>query len=207
MSLGHTLLKSLDEISFVERERVNGKYVKNRCGRDFLYYSLNYLFPNEFNSKTNNPLQIERKRLFGWKIPAILSLTQLQFIYLPEFLRSKNLELLINKREINTYYDFFDSILFSRIKIDEAIDIIESRIKENKIVGLDIPLKFKGLLDHVLFVYAFDEKYFYVCDTRQVPGLKYEKIGINNYFMKISKEEVKNKWNTFARVWEVDKIN
>jgi len=206
MTIGHSLLKNLVEISFVEREKKNGKYLKNRCGRDFLYYSLNYIYPNEFNSKINNPVQIERKRLFGWKMPAVLAWTQLQFVHLPEFLKSKNLELSINKREINTYYDLFDAILYSRIKFDESIKIIENRIKENKIVGLDIPLKFKGLLDHVLFVYAFDDKYLYVCDTRKVSGLNYEKIASHNYFMKISRDEVKNKWNTFARVWKIDKI-
>jgi hypothetical protein len=206
MSISHSLLKSLDEISFVEREKVNGKYVKNRCGRDFLYYSLNYIYPNEFNSKVNNPVQIERKKLFGWKISAFFAWTQLQFVYLPEFLRTKNLELFINKKEINTYYDFFDAILYSRIKVDKAINIIETRIKENKIVGLDIPIKFKGLLDHVMFVYAFDNEFFYVCDTNKVSGLNYEKIGTQNFFMKISKEEVRSKWNTFARVWEIDKI-
>jgi hypothetical protein len=69
-------------------------------------------------------------------------------------------------------------------------------------------MAFEGLLDHVLFVYGYDEEFLYVCDTRKVSLIEYEKVIKNDnvYYMKISRTEVKGRWKRFSRVWEVKKI-
>jgi len=50
MKIPNSLPTNLDKFGFVEREKKNGKLVKNRCGRDFLYYTLHYYFPQRVQS-------------------------------------------------------------------------------------------------------------------------------------------------------------
>jgi len=198
----------IKKFGFVERETRNGHSLKNRCGRDFLYYALHYHYPNEFNPEHNNPEQIESKRFFGIPVPATFAWTQLQFIYLPKFLRSKSLSLEVNNNFINSFWDFFKAILFSRITYREALLKVEENIRSGDVVGIDIAMAFGGLLDHVLFVYGFDEDSLYVCDTRKVSIIEYEKVDKTDsvYYMKISKPEVKKRWKRFSRIWEVKKV-
>jgi hypothetical protein len=120
----------IKKFGFVEREIVNGKPLKNRCGRDFLYYALHYIYPEDFNPTNNNPEQIEAKGLFGIPVPAMFAWTQIQFIHLPEFLKSKSLSLEINNNLINSFWDFFKSMLFSKITYSEAMLKVEKGIKE-----------------------------------------------------------------------------
>lgn len=200
---------NIKNFGFVEREKINQKYLLNRCGRDFLYYALHYYYPNDFNPSKNNPKIIESKKLFGFSIPAVFAWTQFQFLNLPKFLKSKSLSLKINNKQIDTFVDFLIAVLFSRIKYVEAVKKVEENVKRGNVVGLDIAMAFSGLLDHVLFVYGFDENYFYVCDTRKVPLIKYEKVEKNSevYFMKISKLEVKKRWKRFSRIWLIEKFD
>lgn len=195
----------LNSFGFVQREKNNGSIVKNKCGRDFLYYVLHYLLPTRFNANFNNPEQIESRRLFGFSVPpSYFSWTQLQFYNLPVFLKENNLILKINKRVIYSFLDFISAILFSRISYNEAINIIETNIKNGKVIGIDIGLKFYGLMDHVMFVYGFDEEYLYVFDTHKVPYLEYEKTTNDaRYIMKLSRIEAKKRWTRFGRVWEI----
>ena len=65
---------------FVDREKIKGKRVTNRCGRDFLYYVLHYFYPEQFNALYNNPLEIEQKKIFGFPVPSGLSFLQIQFL-------------------------------------------------------------------------------------------------------------------------------
>ena len=74
------LLININTFGFVHREKCKGVSVKYKCGRDFLYYALNYYVPSEFNQHINNPEQIEKKRLFGFSVPATLAWTMLPFI-------------------------------------------------------------------------------------------------------------------------------
>ncbi len=198
---------NLDTFGFVIREKRNGLSVKYKCGRDFLYYALHYYFPKKFNQGCNNPVEIETKRLFGSPVPAYFSWTQIQFYKLPRFLKENSLTLKINKQMIESFSDFVRAILFSRISHDEAVDIIERGVSKGNVVGVDIALRFEGLEDHVLFVYGFDEKDFYVFDTHKVPLLKYEKITDDDrYVMRLSRDEVRKRWKIFSRVWEVNLI-
>lgn len=199
---------NIENIGFVQREKVNGVSVKNKCGRDFLYYSLNYYLPNIFNPIKCSIVEIEKLKLFGLSLPAFLAWTQLQFYKLPRFLKTNNLTLKINNRTINNFFDFVSSILFSRISYSTAIARIEDNIKNGRVSGVDVSLGFLGLLDHVMFVYGYDEESLYVFDTHKVSHLNYEKItNDNRYFMKLSKREVVERWSIFSRVWEVDRLS
>ncbi len=198
----------IKKFGFVEREKKRGKFLKNKCGRDFLYYALHYFYPEDFNPKNNNPEEIDKKKLFGLSISAIFAWTQLQFVYVPKLLKSRYLSLKINNKKINSFIDFFVAIIFSRITYGDAVAKIEQKIREGKVIGLDIAMAFEGLLDHVFFVYGFDENFYYVCDTRKVPLIQYEKVSKDDdvYYMKISKEEVKKRWKKFSRVWEIERF-
>jgi len=199
----------IKRFGFVEREKVNGTFLKNRCGRDFLYYALHYYYPEVFNPSCNNPEEIEEKRLFGKSVPAVFAWSQLQFISLPKFLRSKSLSLKISNRQINSFKDFFNAILFSRITYEKAVSKIEVGVREGRVIGIDIAMAFNGLLDHMLFVYGYDDEFYYVCDTRKVPMIQYKKVDKNSdvYYMKISKEEMRKRWKKFSRIWEIEKIS
>ena len=64
-----------------------------------------------------------------------------------------------------------------------------------------------GLLDHVMFVYRYDESNFYVFDSHQVSNLEYEKAdGENRYYMKLPKSIVIKRWSKFGRVWIIRPI-
>ncbi|HMP67453.1 MAG TPA: hypothetical protein PKA60_01765 [Candidatus Paceibacterota bacterium] len=201
-----SLPRSLDEFSFVEREVVDGKTVKNRCGRDFLYYALHYYFPDKFNAINLNPVYMERNRFFGLRLPSWLMWTQLQFIYLPDYLKENNLKLFINTTAINSFWNLFNAMLFSRISLFDAERIVERSVDEERVVGVDIGLKYGGLLDHVIFVYGYDTGVFYVCDTHKVPMLEYTKLSNDYYFMRLPREVVRKRWSRFGRVWELKKI-
>jgi len=201
-----SLVRSLDNFSFVEREKVSGKTVTNRCGRDFIYYGLHYLFPEKFNANSLSPLCLEK--ILGLALPPWLMWTQLQFIYLPKYLRENSTELYINTRKINTFMDFFVSIVFSRIDISNAIAKVEKTIDNDGVVGIDISLGLGGLLDHVMFVYGYDEDAFYVCDTHAVAGLEYTRVSsVAGHFMKLPKDVVRKRWTRFGRVWELKKTD
>lgn len=197
------LKKPLATVGFYEREKMKGQRVANKCGRDFLYYALNYHFETDFNSSKNNPIQIDRKRLFGYPISAALAWTQLQFFKVPDFLDSLQLRLYINKKSTTGFTSFVSAILFARLSYDEAVRIIESAITHNQTVGIDISLGWEGLLDHVLFVYGYDEENLYVIDTHKVPDLEYEGVEGSIYYYKLPKSIIRKRWTRFGRVWEV----
>lgn len=203
-----TLPIPLEKVGFVEREKSNGKAVKNRCGRDFLYYALHYCLPAVFHPSGINPIRIETERLFGIRLPSWLMWTQLQFIYLPNYLKRYDLQLSINSRAISTFFDLASALLFSRISYEEAIVKIEDAIDNGKPVGVDVALKYLGLLDHVMFVYGYDSEFFYILDSHQVPILEYSKVSEdgNEYFMRLPKEIVRKRWMLFSRVWELKRI-
>lgn len=202
-----TLPVALDDFGFVNREERGGKPVGNRCGRDFLYYALHYEFPNKFNPSGITPEKIEKEEMLGMRLPSWLMWTQLQFLYLPKFLKEKQVKLFINKKPINSFLDFVSANLFSRVTYENALSEVEKGVDVGKGVGIDISLGFGGLLDHVVFVYGYDEENLYICDTHQVPKLEYEKVvGREGFLMKLPKEVIKKRWTRFGRFWEVVKI-
>ncbi len=197
----------IDTFGFVQRESHNGVTVKYKCGRDFLYYALSYYFPSKFNRSFNNPEQIDKKGTFGFSVSTSFAWTMLQFIRMPKFLMENKLALSINQKKVSNYLGFIKAMIFSRISYDKAVRLIEKKVNEGNVVGLDLALRFQGLEDHILFVYGYDEKDFYVFDTNKIPKLEYEKITEDERFiMKVSRDTVKKRWKMFSRVWEVSKL-
>lgn len=197
-----TLQKELSDISFVSREKKNGKTVPNKCGRDFLYYALHFLLPDNFNSKRNNPIEIDEKNLFGIRVSPFFSWTQFQFIFVAKLLKKHGLRLVINDKRIKNYFALVSATLFARKNYEQAIKEIEESVDTNSVCGVDISLGIFGLLDHVLFVYGYDDENLYVFDTHKVPYLEYEPLQDHNYF-KLPKSIVKKRWTRFGRVWKV----
>ncbi|OHA32252.1 MAG: hypothetical protein A2928_01195 [Candidatus Taylorbacteria bacterium RIFCSPLOWO2_01_FULL_45_15b] len=197
---------NINTFGFVHREKCKGVSVKYKCGRDFLYYALNYYVPSEFNQHINNPEQIEKKRLFGLSVPATFAWTMLQFIKIPALLKKYSFSIRINKRKVESFLGFLWAIVFSRISHDESLDLIEQNIDNGSVVGIDIGLRFQGLEDHIMFVYGYDEDNFYVFDTNRIPKLEYEKITNDEKFiMRLPKDAVRKRWKKFSRIWEVKK--
>lgn len=202
-----TLNINLEKFGFVEREKINSQSITNRCGRDFAYYCLHYYYPNKFNPQSLNPIEIENKYLFGLQLPSWLMWTQLQFIKLPKYLKENNLKLFINGKSIDSFFDFVIAILFSPMTYADGMTRIERSVDEGTSVGVDIGLGYYGLLDHVMFVYGYDEDNLYVFDTNKVQSLEYYKIGTDNKFhMRLPKSAIKKRWGIFGRVWELRKL-
>jgi hypothetical protein len=198
-----TLSKQISSISFFEREKVNGVYVSNKCGRDFLYYALNYYCPDVYAVGVCDPVDIDRNRVFGWPVPSMLAWTQIQFFKVPALLRQYSLSLCINDIAITSFVVFFYAILFSRKEYPDAIADIEKCIDREVVCGIDISLGKAGLLDHVMFVYGYDEDNLYVCDTHHVARLEYERIDASVFFFTLPKHIIQKRWTKFGRVWTV----
>ncbi len=200
---------NLETFGFVQREKHKGLSVRNKCGRDFLYYALHYYLPERFNKSINNPEQIDYQNMFGanfkGKSSTFLAWTQLQFYKMPDFLRSLGLGLEINNVKVSGFFKLIQSLLFPWMKFDDAVALIQNRVKEGKVTGVDIALKYSGLLDHVMFVYGYDEDSLYVFDTHQIPSLEYIKLTDNdNFYMKLPKSVIQKRWKRFSRVWMVN---
>lgn len=203
-----TLKKPLENIGFVERETQNGKTIANKCGRDFLYFALNYLRPDTYNPQFLNPTLIDESRLFGRPMPAFLAWTQLQFSRVPELLRLKGLYLTINQKRIDGFDDFVGAILFSQSTIGTALQRVEECIDDDTPAGIDFSLGMAGLLDHVVFVYGYDKDFLYICDTHFVADLHYHRVDERfPHFYRLPKSEVRDRWTRFGRVWEVRGYN
>jgi|TARA_Y100000310_G_scaffold162451_1_gene162429 ABC-type glycerol-3-phosphate transport system substrate-binding protein len=205
MSKITSLPGDLESFGFVTREKVNGRTIINKCGRDFLYYALNYYKPDIFNPSKYNPIQIDKEHLFGIPMPAMFAWTQLQFIYIPQLLRKYNLELSINGKKITNFLEFLLAIMIPSFQsIDKVLQKVIDNVDGKIVTGIDISIGIGGLLDHVLFVYGYDDGYLYVIDTHQLEKLEYKKIGSgNNYLMKLSKDIVRKRWGPFGRVWSI----
>jgi hypothetical protein len=212
MEIEHSLKKiNLEEFGFVNREKVNGKTLTNKCGRDFLYYSLNYYFPELHNSVKNNPQEITKSGLFGWGwLPAGLVWTGLTFKRVPKYLKSLGLKFTVNNRVIKNYLDFFLGTLPLRpLKFEEGISLIEKTVDDQNVVGVDISMALGGLADHIMFVYGYDKENLYVFDTHQAGVLEYIKMtseNDNRFIMKLPKNIIRKRWTIFNRVWVIEKI-
>ncbi len=201
-----TLNRNIDEFSFVQREiGIDGKLVKNRCGRDFIYYALNYYYPESYNGNALNAVQLEKNKVLGPRVPEWLMWTGLQFLYLPKLLSSLKLKLTINNRDINSFFSFILALFIPNISnVENKIKEIEQSVDRGYATGVDISLGMGGLLDHVMFVYGYDESNFYVFDSHQAPDLEYEKaLDSDRYYMKLPKSIVIKRWSKFGRVWIV----
>jgi len=197
------LLIDLKTFPFYEREVFDGKYVKNKCGRDFLYYALCYYLPSKYgNEETKkDALALDKNRILGLPVPSFLAWTQVQFSKTAKYLESENLYLKINNKKIKNFFDFVGAILFSRIHFADAIKNCENAVDFGLVSGIDISIGLRGLLDHVMFVYGYDEENLYIFETTKT------KIGYysfdNEYpkIFRLPKDEIKRRWTRFGRTW------
>ena len=201
-----TLNTDISDIGFIQREfDKDGRPQRNRCGRDFIYYALNFYNKEKFNSTTNNPVDLEVNHSLGLRLPWWLMWTQLQFLFLPGFLKREHLELTINGRLIGSFFALLTTLSLPRkSNVHDRITEIERAVDRGYASGIDISLGLGGLLDHVMFVYGYDEDNLYVFDSHQVPNLEYEKITSDTrFFMKLPKSIVVKRWSGYGRVWVV----
>jgi len=201
----------LNTFGFVLREKDSkGRTVRNRCGRDFLYYVLHHYDPSTFSPTKLYPTEIERKRIFGIKLPAILIWTGLTFKKIPTLFKERNLDLRINDLVINSYWDLMKAITFVKPRpFNESMSIIRNQINTGNVAGIDISIRLGGLVDHVMFVYGYDNENLYVLDTNMVDGLEYEKITSESdprFIMKLPFSVIEKRWTRWNRVWVVRKI-
>ncbi len=200
---------NLETFGFVQREKYNSVSVRNKCGRDFLYYALHYMFPERFNQDKNNPEQIDSRRLLGINLKgsfsALFAWTQLQFYRMPVFFKSLGLRLEINRVHVSGFWKLMQTLLFSRMEYEEGVRLIQDRVDTGKVSGIDIALRYWGLLDHVMFVYGYDEDNLYVFDTHQIPSIEYTKLTVDNrFYMKLPKAVIQRRWKRWSRVWVVE---
>lgn len=210
MNIEHSLPVILDRFGFVQREKKkNGAEAKNLCGRDFLYYVLHYYFPGEFNPETNNPVEIDKRKLFGKPLPSWLVWTCLPFYKVPKLFAAKGLVLTINEVLIDSFLGFLRAMISPKfLTADEALRIVEESVNKKAACGIDISVSFGGLVNHVMFVSGYDSENLYVFDTHNVKKIKYEKITPpknNRFVMRLSKKTVRDMWSRFGRVWIVER--
>lgn len=177
----------------------------NKCGRDFLYFALHFYHPTVFNVEKLNPLSIDKHNLLGVPVTPWLAWTQLQFWKAAKFLAKYDLVLSINGRTVRGYSSFVYAILFSRNSLDEALLRVCAAVDEGEVAGIDISLGLYGLLDHVLFVYGYDNDNLYVFDTHTVTDLEYVQTDTHPHLYVLPKEVVKKRWTRFGRVWVVSR--
>ena len=204
-----TLSKQLSEFSFVSRESRNGVTLSNKCGRDFLYFALNFYLPHKFYVQGVCPVEIERQKLFGQPVPKWLAWTHIQFFNMPAYLATQGLKLSINTKVVSSFHSLLSRNLFSGFKVTymDAINAIQNCIDTNVACGIDIPVRkgFFVLQDHVMFVYGYDEDNLYVFDTLTVKGFGYEKVPGEIGLYRLPKSLIQNNWSKFGRFWEVVK--
>lgn len=195
------LTRDISQFSFVSRERCRGRAVANKCGRDFLYFALNFYHPTVFNREGFPPEIMDKKKLLGWSVPAWMAWTQLQFLWMPQALKRYGVALVINHTHIGGFMTFVRAILFSRLTVAEALRMVESAVDRNQVTGIDISLGYGGLLDHVLFVYGYDDENLYVFDTHTVSRLEYYPYENHPHVFVLPKSVVRKRWTRFGRVW------
>ncbi len=207
----HHLPIDLASFGFTQREKsANGSPVKNRCGRDFFYYALHFFYPNIFSPTALNPVEIERQHIFGTPMPATLVWTGLPFKNIPNLFKEKNLMLTINSLLVRSYWSFMRAMLFQKPKqFDQALNDVRSTVDAGNAVGIDVSIRLGGLVDHVMFIYGYDENNLYVFDTHQVSGLAYEKItplDDTRNIMRLPLNVIRGRWTRWNRVWILSKI-
>ena len=134
----------------------------------------------------------------------------LQFTNIPRLLKENSLRLEINGTAINHYGDFLHVFIFPKqISAQYAIDTIEAYVNKGDVSAIDISMGWFGLVDHVLFVYGYDDENLFVFDTHTLPALEYKKQTDKEdkrYIMKLPKSIVQKRWTRWGRVWRMVKI-
>lgn len=198
-----------ETFGFFHREHHYGREVQNRCMRDFLCYSLEYYVPEHFGPDSISPKIVEKKNLFGLKLPENFMWTGLHLKYVPTLLSTYGLKLKINNKLVPSWWVCFTCLVNPRpISVDHAISILEHCVDNGKTSAIDVTFKKYGVDNHVMFVFGYDDDNFYVFDTHYVDDIGYTKVTGHNdrrMIMRLPKEKVREKWTRRARVWVVEK--
>jgi hypothetical protein len=202
--MSHFLPIDIEKFDFYEREKnSDGSFVKNKCWRDYFYYALTYLEPEKFNTQVCPPTVLEG--MLGFRFSPVLAWTMLQFVRHQEFLKQHDITLSVNYKKVNSWFNFFwyviTNLYVSNPQKVRLVEYAKQQVRVNNAVGLDIGMNYLNTLDHVMFVQGFDDEFFYIFDTRTIPGINYEKIYSQYPIYKIAIKEVKRK---ILRVWVVE---
>lgn len=195
---------NLKKFGFVQREKKNNKIVKNRCLRDFLYYTLHYYFPEVFNPDFINPQTIEDIRLFGFKVPEFLPAGGAQYSGIAKLFGAYNLKLELNGKLTKNKKDFINAFILQRkISYNNLIKLIKKYLKNNIACGIDIPVKL--LLDHIVFICGLDKNNLYLIDSHIVKKINYQKVSQNKgqFLMAYKLEDLKRDWDFRGLLWAV----
>lgn len=206
----HSLPIDLKTFGFFHREHHYGREIESRCMRDFLCYSLEYYEPALFGPNSLSPKIIEKKNLFGWKLPENFMWTALHLKNVPFLFSTFGLQLFINKKPISSWWACFSALInpSHHLSADQAIALLEEHVSKGKPSAVDITIQPYWVDDHVMFVFAYDEDNFYLFDTHFVDGIGYEKITEHSdgrFIMRLPKAKIKEKWTRWGRVWAVEK--
>lgn len=199
-----TLAWELTDIPFVSRETSGaGKPIKFRCNRDFIFYALTFYQRNK-NAWPQHPEQLEYKP-FGIKLPFWLMWTMFHVVHTPRILADNKLILFINDHKITSWWSYWPALLWPRpVSFEAVLSEIETAIDHNIALGIDISVALGGLVDHILFVYGYDDGNLYVLDTQQLPMLPYVKVLVGERFlMKLPKSALPERLGRFSRLWNV----
>jgi hypothetical protein len=201
----------LDRFPFFARERdAKGHVVTNRCGRDFLAFSMAHLRPGVYARYTGLPAFSKE---IGWPVHSSLVWTGLPFWKLPRYLATHNLELRINGARCNTTENLLRCLWFPpKLPYGKAMQMAHQGLRMNRVVGIDVSLGWAGLFNHVMFVWAMDNEEFAVFDTHVTPGLEYAHFDVDQqdgptredrFIMRLPFDIVEKRWKRWSRVWEI----
>jgi len=205
VSIENKLSIDLYTFNFVSREtNAKGKPITFRCFRDFLYYSLTFYKPQQYNV-SNGGAKVLELRPLGITLPFWLIWTMLHVKHLPRVCKSEDLQLYVNNRPINSYFALLFGLIWPRpVLYETLLSEIEQGIKKGIVLGIDLAIQPGGIVDHVMFVYGYDSENIYVFDTLQIPNLPYEKLTNDNRFiMKLPKSTIKERLGRWSRIWKV----
>lgn len=84
---------------------------------------------------------------------------------------------------------------------------IERCVDANIACAVDMPVgkKWMLFLDHVMFVYGYDDDNLYVFDTLSVPLVAYERMNTDVHYYKLPKAVIRKNWSSLGRVWRIEK--
>jgi hypothetical protein len=187
----------------------NGKSVPNKCGRDFLMYACAHLRPEETAS-----LGLKRfERSIGIPMPPSFVWTGLPFLELVHFLRTMNLELSINGVTCRSRSQLWKALWWpAKISHTKALSIASNALSRDRAVGIDVSMRFNGIANHVMYVWAIRSDDMIVFDTHKVPGLEYEHLfhdadgyptDPDQFIMRLPHTVIENRWRRWSRVWVI----
>ena len=203
-----SLVINPDTFTLVDREEsTDGYIVPNKCGRDFLFYALQFFRPKEFGCSCmyEHPYDLEPR--LGMMVSSRFAWTCLQFYSTPKFLKQRNLYWYINKKPIESCIDVLRmSILGICTNPLFTFDSeIKTSLNNNEVVGIHFCYEYLRR-SHVMFVAGIDDDYLYVCDTHAVVNLPFSIQQIpttknKGVLARIAIDDLITHWTPRTQIW------